>query len=285
MHTTLVSVPELRQHLTDPDWCVVDCRHDLTDHSLGLKAYQQGHVPGAVFARIEDDLSGPKTGGNGRHPLPDRAALAQRLRDWGIGNDTQIVAYDANGGSFAGRLWWLARWLGHAKVALLDGGWPAWLAETGLSSVEPVRRASGSFETRDPLVRLIDADAVQAMRSDPNLLLVDVRAPERYRGETEPLDPVAGHIPGAVNRFWQANLTSAAAGKFKSPRELRAELDALRDGRAPTQIAAYCGSGVTACHLVLALEIAGLPGAAIYPGSWSEWVADRARPVATGATP
>ncbi len=285
MHTTLVSVQELQQHLADADWCVVDCRHDLTDHSLGQVQYQAGHIPSAQFARIEDDLSGPKTGRNGRHPLPDRDALVQRFRDWGIGNDTQIVAYDANGGSFAARLWWLARWLGHAKVALLDGGWPAWLAETGLASTDAPARARGNFEARDPLVRLLDTGAVQSLRNDPNLLLVDVRAPERYRGEQEPLDPVAGHIPGAVNRFWQANLTSPAESRFKSPRELRAELDALRDGRAPTQIAAYCGSGVTACHLILALEIAGLPGAAIYPGSWSEWVADRARPVATGPTP
>ncbi len=280
MHTTLVSVQELQRHLADPAWCVIDCRHDLTDHSLGRRQYDAGHIPGAQFARIEDDLSGPKSGRNGRHPMPDRDALMRSFRAWGIGDDTQIVAYDAHGGSFAGRLWWLARWLGHAKVALLDGGWPAWLAESGLSSTEASSRAPGDFTARESLVRLLDADA---LRRDSELLLVDVRAPERYRGEMEPLDPVAGHIPGAVNRFWQANLVSPAAGRFKAPRELRAELDALREGRAPSRIAAYCGSGVTACHLILALEIAGLPGAAIYPGSWSEWVADSSRPIATGA--
>ena len=285
MHTTLVSAPDLREHLSDRDWCVVDCRHDLMDHGIGWNAYRQGHIPGAVFARVEDDLAGPKTGTNGRHPLPEREALVETFRRWGIGNDTQIVAYDAHGGQFAVRLWWLARWLGHAKVAVLDGGWPAWLAQTPSSSVEVPERPRGTFEARAPLVRVVEAAQVQALREDPARLLIDARAPERYRGELEPIDPVAGHIPGAVNRFWQANLASPVEGKFKAARELRTELDALRDGHAPTQLVAYCGSGVTACHLLLALEIAGLPGAALFPGSWSEWVADRSRPVATGAAP
>jgi len=285
MSTALVSVHDLQQHLFDHDWCVIDCRHDLMDHALGFRSYQAGHVPGAVFASLEEDLSGRKTGTNGRHPLPDRDDLIAIFREWGISNDTQIVAYDAHGGSFAGRLWWLARWLGHSKVAVLDGGWPAWLAATNWSSAEAPDRPPGHFEARESLVRVVDAAQVLAARGDPNLLLLDVRTPERYRGEQEPIDPVAGHVPGAINRFWQNNLTSPAEGKFKSPRELRAELDALRDGRAPTQIAAYCGSGVTACQLILAMEIAGLPGAALYAGSWSEWVADRSRPVATGAAP
>lgn len=285
MSTTLVSVQDLKEHLFDHDWCVVDCRHDLLDHTLGWNAYLQGHIPGATFASIEEDLSGPKTGNKGRHPLPDRDALVQILREWGVNNDTQIVAYDAQGGQFAGRLWWLARWLGHPKVALLDGGWAAWLAATSWSSTEQPDRPLGQFEPRDALVRQADAAQVQALRADPNTLIIDARAPERYRGEQEPIDPVAGHIPGAANRFWQANLTSLAEGKFKTPRDLRTELDQLRDGRAPTQLVAYCGSGVTACHLLLALEIAGLPGAALYTGSWSEWIADSARPVATGAAP
>jgi thiosulfate/3-mercaptopyruvate sulfurtransferase len=285
MSTTLVTVQDLQQHLFDHDWCVIDCRHDLMDHAAGWRAYQAGHIPGAVFASAEEDLSGPRTGTNGRHPLPDRDALVAIFREWGINNDTQIVAYDAHGGSFAARLWWLARWLGHSKVALLDGGWPAWLAATNWSSIKPADRPQGSLEARESLVRVVDAAQVLAVRSDPNLLLIDARAPERYRGEQEPLDPVAGHIPGAVNRFWQADLTSPAESKFKSPRELRAEFDALRNGRAPTQVVAYCGSGVTACHLLLAMEIAGLPGGAVYAGSWSEWVADPSRPVATGPTP
>jgi len=285
MSTTLVSVADLQQHLFDHDWCVIDCRHDLMDHGSGLRAYQAGHIPGATFAAMEEDLSGAKTGNNGRHPLPDRAGLVRVFRDWGINNDTQIVVYDAHGGSFAARLWGLARWLGHSKVALLDGGWPAWMAQTNWSSDEAPARPPGLFEARDSLVRIVDAAQVLGTRGDPNQLLIDVRTPERYRGEQEPLDPVAGHVPGAINRFWQNNLTSAAEGKFKSPRNLRAELDQLRDGRAPTQLIAYCGSGVTACHMMLALEIAGLPGAALYAGSWSEWVAERTRPVATGPTP
>ncbi|MGE5339235.1 MAG: sulfurtransferase [Gemmatimonadota bacterium] len=284
MSSTLVSVQQLQQHLADPDWCVVDCRHALSDFGAGRREYEAGHIPGAIFANVEEDLSGAKTGSNGRHPLPDRDALVQTFRNWGIGNRTQIVAYDANGGSFAARLWWLARWLGHARVALLDGGWQAWQAAGGASDTKIPARAPANFEAGESLVHVVDAAQVQSMRGDPNLLLVDVRAPERYRGEQETLDPVAGHVPGAVNRFWQTNLTSPN-GTFKSTRELRAELDALREGHAPTQLVTYCGSGVTACHMLIAMEIAGLPGAALYAGSWSEWVADRTRPVATGSAP
>lgn len=282
MSTTLITVAELKDHLFDADWCVVDCRHELTDVGLGRRQYAEGHIPGAQFAHIDDDLSGRKTGRNGRHPLPPRDELAARFRAWGIDGDTQIVAYDASGGCFAGRLWWLARWLGHDSVALLDGGWAQWLQETGWSSVEPPARPPGRFVAGASLEGSIDADDLLAQLRSPQLLIVDVRAPERYEGRVEPLDPVAGHIPGAVNRFWQDNL---AEGRFKTPQQLRAEFDKLLAGRTPEQLVAHCGSGVTACHQLLAMRIAGLPGARIYPGSWSEWVADPARPVATGPTP
>jgi thiosulfate/3-mercaptopyruvate sulfurtransferase len=282
VHTTLVTVADLQQHLFDHDWCLVDCRHDLADFGAGFRAYEAGHIPGATFAHIEEDLSGEKTGRNGRHPLPDRDALAAIFRDWGISNGTQIVAYDAQGGQFAGRLWWLARWLGHEQVALLDGGWQAWLAQTQWTSVAGDDRVPGTFEPRAPLVAVLDAGAVLAATRDPGMLVVDARAPERYAGTVEPIDPVAGHIPGAVNRFWQNNL---ADGFFKTPAQLRAEFDALRAGRAPEQLVHHCGSGVTAAHNVLAMHIAGLPGAPLYAGSWSEWIADPARPVATGNTP
>jgi thiosulfate/3-mercaptopyruvate sulfurtransferase len=285
MNTTLVTVDELEQHLFDHDWCVVDCRHDLMDFEAGWKAYQAGHIPGATFASIEEDLSGEKSATSGRHPLPERDDLVAAFRDWGINNDTQIVAYDASGGQFAVRLWWLARWLGHAKVAVLDGGWPAWMAKTNWSSASAPERELGRFEASEPLVRFVTTDDVLASRGDPSVLLVDARAPERYEGRVEPIDPVAGHVPGAINRFWQDNLTSAAQGRFKSREQLRSELQALLSGRSPEQTMFNCGSGVTACHHLLAMEIAGLPGARLYAGSWSEWITDPARPVATGNQP
>jgi thiosulfate/3-mercaptopyruvate sulfurtransferase len=282
MSTSLVSVAELKARLSDSGWCVLDCRHDLMDVELGRRQYAQGHVPGALFAGIDDDLSGPKTGANGRHPLPDRERLAAKFGAWGIDSDTQIVAYDASGGQFAVRRWWLARWLGHAKVALLDGGWPRWLAEAGPSSTEPASRTPRRFAAGDSLEGVVSAHELQRLLADRSALLVDARAPERYEGRVEPIDPVAGHIPGAVNRFWQANL---ADGRFKPAAQLRAEYEQLLAGRSPAQVVAQCGSGVTACHHLLAMHVAGLSGARLYAGSWSEWIADPSRPVATGAQP
>jgi len=282
MSTSLVTVAELKSRLADPNWCVVDCRHDLMDVGLGRRQYAQGHVPGALFACIDDDLSGPKTGTNGRHPLPDRQLLAAKFGAWGIGNDTQIVAYDAAGGQFAVRLWWLARWLGHDKVALLDGGWPLWLAEAGLSSVEVRTRPRQRFAAGNSLEGVLAVHELQRLLAERRVLLVDARAPERYEGRVEPIDPVAGHIPGAVNRFWQANL---ADGRFKPADRLRAEYEQLLAGRSPAQLVAQCGSGVTGCHHLLAMHLAGLSGGRLYAGSWSEWIADPSRPVATGPQP
>lgn len=286
-HTTLISAETLRAHLADPQWKIFDVRHDLFDLEAGPRAYREGHLPGAQFASIDDDLSGVKTGRNGRHPLPLRDALVERFRQWGIDNDTQIVAYDAQGGQFAVRLWWLARWLGHRAVAVLDGGWPAWLAASGPVTTDvPPPSMRGRFEPREALVTIVDTPTVVAQlerfrRRDQ--LLVDARLAERYRGEQEPIDPVAGHIPGALNRGWTSNLT--ADQRFKPAAELRKEFEALIGNMPPESIALYCGSGVTSCHHLLSMEIAGLPGAALYPGSWSEWVADPTRPIATGANP
>jgi thiosulfate/3-mercaptopyruvate sulfurtransferase len=284
MHTTLISAAELQPHVADPRWRVLDVRHDLFDAAAGRRAYDAGHIPGAQFAHIDHDLSGAKTGTNGRHPLPTREAFAQRLRAWGVNDDTQIVAYDAHGGQFAARLWWLARWLGHDAVAVLDGGWPAWLAADGaVSTGAPRDLPAGQFTLRAPLVAVRDAAQVQAALGIAGQVLIDARLPERYRGEQEPIDPVAGHIPGALNRPWTHNLE--ATQRFKPADELRAEFDALVGARPPNAVTVQCGSGVTACHHVLAMQAAGLPGAALYAGSWSEWIADPARPVKTGATP
>ena len=276
----LVQVEQLRGHLHDPRWCVVDVRHDLFDIEAGIRAYREGHIPGAVFANIETQLSGAKTGRNGRHPLPRRDDLIETFRDWGINNDTQIVAYDAQGGQFASRLWWLARWLGHRHVALLDGGWAKWSSDTQQISREVPNKARGHFTASDSIVPLVSAEEVSQHLDDPNYTLLDARTPERYRGEQEPIDPVAGRIPGARNRPWQQNLNSEQT--FKSPSALRAEFDALLGARNPGQVTHQCGSGVTACHNVFAMELAGLPGSALYGGSWSEWIADPKRPIATG---
>jgi thiosulfate/3-mercaptopyruvate sulfurtransferase len=277
---TLVTVADLEANLFNAKWVVVDCRHDLMDHAAGFKAYMDGHIPNATFAHIEEDLSGEKTVQSGRHPLPEREDLVAILREWGVNNDSQIVAYDANGGSFAGRLWWLARWLGHADVAVLDGGWQAWLAKTNWSSTEEADRTPGRFTPRTPLVEVIDAAAVLARPAEA--LLVDARASDRYEGRVEPIDPVAGHVPGALNRFWQTNL-AAPNGSFKSAETLRAEFEQLLGGRRPEQLLQMCGSGVTAAHNILAMEHAGLSGSRLYAGSWSEWIRDPERPVAKGA--
>ncbi len=279
--TMLIDAATLTQHLDDPAWRIFDVRHDLMDHAAGRRAYGAGHIPGAVFADIETELSGVKTGRNGRHPLPERETMAEQFRAWGISNSTRIVAYDAQGGQFAVRLWWLARWLGHTRVVLLDGGWPAWTEAGGAISTEPPRAVRGTFETSDSLMPLVDSASVLALLGSNARLLVDARTPERFRGEVEPIDPVAGHIPGARNRPWQQNITAELA--FRSPAELSREFKALLDGRDPSALIHHCGSGVTACHNVFSMELAGLPGSALYGGSWSEWISDSSRPVATGA--
>ncbi len=282
-YTTLISADELLQHLGDPDWQIFDVRHDLFDQEAGIRAYRSGHIPGAQFAGIDTDLSGAKTGTNGRHPLPPRAALIERFRAWGVNNTTQIIAYDGQGGQFAARLWWLARWLGHSVVAVLDGGWPAWLAIGGAVETASATPQRGSFTETTSLVSLVGAPEVLKSLAERNRLILDARLAERYRGEQDPIDPVAGHIPGALNRPWTQNLTPEQ--RFKSPEQLRAEFDSLLQTHAPELIVHQCGSGVTACHNVLAMDVAGVAGSALYAGSWSEWIADPSRPVRTGAVP
>jgi thiosulfate/3-mercaptopyruvate sulfurtransferase len=249
----------------------------------GFDAYARGHIAGAAFAHLDRDLSGPKTGRSGRHPLPDPEQLAQCFRRWGIDPDTQIVAYDANGGPYAGRLWWLARWLGHDRVALLDGGWQAALKAGLAIEDKPANPRPGCFERGPALSHAVDVGAVERARTDPRWLVVDARSPDRYAGQNETIDPVSGHIPGAVNRFWQANL--GPDGLFKSAAQLRSEFAALLAGRNPAQLIAQCGSGVTACHHLVAMQQAGLVGGMLYPGSWSQWIADPIRPIAVGPAP
>lgn len=279
--TTLISVEEFAETI---DHCVViDARHDLMAPTAGRAAYDDGHIPGAFFLGQDTDLSGAKNGRNGRHPLPDRETLAARLRATGLVPGRQLVAYDAQNGMFASRVWWLARWLGHEAVAVLDGGIEAWkkagFPVTG--EVPPPR--TGGFTASAPLAPAVGADEILAEIGTGRRLIVDARAPERYRGEVEPLDPVAGHIPGAINRPVQLNVRPD--GRFKPGPVLRQEFEALLAGRDAAALVHACGSGISACHNLLAMEFAGLSGSALYPGSWSEWCSDPSRPVATGPNP
>ena len=282
-YTTLISAAELTQNLATPNWVILDCRHDLAHPDAGRSAFDAGHIPHAQFAHLDDDLSGPKIGADGqfrgRHPLPQRADFIETLRDWGINDNTQVIAYDAQGGMFAARLWWMLRWIGHQAVAVLDGGLPAWaeLHEVPLSA-EHAAILRGTITDRAPIAGTVSAADLLANLAKPERTVLDARAPDRFRGENETLDAVGGHIPGAKNRFFKDNLQ--ADGCFKPAVQLRAEFDALIGD--PQATVSQCGSGVTACHNLLAMEVAGLSGAALYPGSWSEWCAAPARPVATG---
>ncbi len=280
MEKMLVSPEELAAHLDDPTWVVFDTRHELTDPARGPAAYAAGHIPGAYFLHVDHDLAGHHTGSNGRHPLPEPSDLAAKLNERGVAPDTQVVIYDDMGGNYAVRLWWMLRWLGHDRVALLDGGWPRWQGEQRpVSTALPAPRA-GSFEPKRKLGATVDASFLERFSTDPSIRLIDARAAERFRGEQESIDPVAGHIPGAVNRFWKSNLE--ADGRFKSAEKLRAEFEMVLGAVPAAQVVHSCGSGVTACHNLFAMELAGLDGARLYPGSWSEWCADASRPVARG---
>jgi len=283
MYTTLISAADLAANIDRPDWVVVDCRHDLVNLAFGRDAYAAGHLPGAVFADMESDLSGARRGPDGvfrgRHPLPEKETLVEALRAWGVNDATQVVAYDAHGGMYAARLWWLLRWIGHEAAAVLDGGLPAWQALGQPVVTDVVAKPRGTIAARAPFVPTVTVAEVLENIESARRTVVDARAADRFRGENETVDPVGGHIPGAKNRFFKDNLQGD--GRFKAPAQLREEFGSVIGD--PKDAIMQCGSGVTACHNLLALEVAGMPGAALYPGSWSEWSADPARPVATGS--
>jgi len=269
--SALASTAELAAH---PGWRVFDCRHDLFKRELGAQQYREGHIPGALFAAMEHDLSGPKNGANGRHPLPSLEAFIAWMGRQGLKPTDTIVCYDAGNGSMASRLWWMLRWAGHDAVAVLDGGMAKWVKEGRPASTEAPSFPATTYPAKPRTDMAVDVAYVAANRD--KALLVDARAPARFRGEQEPIDPVAGHIPGAANRFNSENVH--ADGTFKDAATLRKEYEAVLGGRPAAEVVNYCGSGVSACHNLLAMEIAGLTGSRLYAGSWSEWIADPARP-------
>jgi thiosulfate/3-mercaptopyruvate sulfurtransferase len=280
LFTTLVSTEELARRLDDPDWRVFDCRHDLGNPGLGAQQYAKVHIPGALFAHLDHDLSAPRTGKNGRHPLLEPEQFAAWLGERGVRPTDQVVAYDANNGTMAARLWWMLRWLGHEAVAVLDGGFAKWIEEGGPLTAQVPGFAPSEYAFRLNAEMAVDVAFVEERVESGAIRLVDARAPARFLGEKEPIDPVAGRIPGAKNRFCAENIT--ADGPFKSAALLRREFGALLGDRAPEEIVHYCGSGVAACHNMLAMEVAGFPGSKVYVGSWSEWIAERHRPQEKG---
>ena len=284
MSHALISAPTLRARLASGAPCLlVDCSFDLADPAAGERQHALRHLPGALYLHLDRDLSAPRTdAARGRHPLPDRAAFARHLASLGLHDDLPVVAYDGNGGMYAARLWWMLRWLGHAAVQVLDGGLAAWDTAGGkLQGGLVAALAPALFTLRPPLVEAVDYGSLRAGLGQAGRLIVDARAPDRFRGENETLDPVGGHIPGALNRCFRDNL--AADGCFKPAAQLQAEWTAVTGRRPAPDLVMQCGSGVTACHNLLALEVAGLPGAQLYPGSWSEWCAQPGAPVAIGA--
>ncbi len=278
--TTLIDPSALATHLHDPDWVVVDCRFTLGDTEAGRRAYADGHIPGARYAHLDEDLASPVTTTTGRHPLPDPDALARTLGAWGVNNTRQVVAYDGASGSTAARLWWLLRWLGHRNVAVLNGGFQRWERE-GLPVTTAIPAVMKTVFQAQPDASLwVSATDVDRRRTDRAYRVIDARAGERFTGAVEPIDKVAGHVPGAVSSPWEANLD--AAGNVQDPDRLRERFLVTLGGVAPDRAILMCGSGVTACHNALAMEIAGLSGAKLYAGSWSEWITDPRRPVSRG---
>jgi Rhodanese-related sulfurtransferase len=277
MHTTLISTDVLAEHLVSPSWLIADCRYNLNDASWGLAQYETAHIPGAVFIDVAHDLAGRRTGTNGRHPLPPVEDMTTTFGRLGIADDVQVIAYDQDAGAFASRLWWMLRYLGHDAVAVLDGGFAKWTHEG-----RPVRggvetRRSGTFTPRLRKEMRVTVDETLAHLGDPSVLLIDARSPDRYAGKPDPLDTIYGHIPGARNRYYRDNVTDA--GTMRSGRELRTDFEKVLAGNPAGHAVMYCGSGITACHNLLAMEHAGLRGARLFAGSWSEWESDPNRPV------
>jgi thiosulfate/3-mercaptopyruvate sulfurtransferase len=276
--TTLISTADLAAHLDNPDWAIVDVRYSLTDHRYGERQYLDGHIPGAVYADLGRDLSSPQIPGRtGRHPLPAVDEFAAALSRWGIGAGTQVVVYDDNSGVYAGRLWWMLRWLGHDAVAVLDGDWRAWQREGRPSRTGMETHMPRTFVARVRPELVVTAEEIEARLGDPSLRLYDARGADRFRGENETLDPVGGHIPGARSAPYAANLD--ADGRMLPSEKLRERYSELLGDTPAGEAIFYCGSGVSVAHDAIALQHAGLDLPRVYVGSWSDWISNGQRPV------
>ncbi|MCB0650172.1 MAG: sulfurtransferase [Saprospiraceae bacterium] len=271
MYTNIINASDLKANLDHPDWVIVDCRFSLADTEEGRRNYAKSHIPGAFYAHLDDDLSSPIIQGDtGRHPLPDVQTFVELLSSWGVGEGVQVVAYDDRGGGIASRLWWMLRWLGHENAAVLNGGWQEWVKnDFPTDSAVPEKTRKSFHPTLNPDMA-VPFEKVDILRAEPAYSLVDSRTAPRYRGEEEPIDPIAGHIPGAINLPFPENI--GADGLFKSPEWLKARFQHAFEDKPADHIIFYCGSGVTACHNILAYHYAGLGDALLYPGSWSEWI-------------
>jgi thiosulfate/3-mercaptopyruvate sulfurtransferase len=279
-HTTLISTETLASHLADSSWLIADCRYNLKNEDWGRAQYLSGHIPGAVFVDLAHDLAGARTGTNGRHPLPSPGTMATTFGHLGIRAGTQVVAYDQDAGPYASRLWWMLRYVGHDAVAVLDGGWAKWLREGRPARSGEEQRPAATFTLRLRPNMRVTVDEAETLIGNPGVLFVDARSPERFEGQPDPLDSVSGHIPGARNRFYKNNL--AEDGTMRPPDALRVDFMRVLGDRSADQAVMYCGSGITACQNLLAMEYAGLRGTKLFAGSWSEWESDPKLPVETG---
>lgn len=279
MHNTLIDSKKLLTIIDEPNTLVFDCRHDLTNREYGITSYRKGHLPKAIFACMENDLSKKPDGTNGRHPLPDAHLFSDWLNQCGVTRTTQVVTYDDAGGVYASRLWWMLRWVGHNAVAVLDGGIQDWIKHGGSTEFVATHKSSRSKFEPQPRDIFVDANFILTRLQHNQMLVIDARANDRFHGRNETIDPIAGHIPGAINRFFKNNLNQA--GKFRDACDLKVSFEQIIGDTPSSDVIHQCGSGVTACHNLLAMEVAGLHGSKLYPGSWSEWITDPSRPVST----
>jgi len=281
-YTSLISAEETLKHIDDPLWRIVDCRFDLKDKELGFKKYVTSHIPNAVYADLKKDLSSPVSPTSGRHPLPSIPAMVQKLSDWGIDSTVQVIVYDDAFGSFAGRLWWILNWLGHENVAVLNGGMSYWGKMKYPVTTEVPQILSRRFESNPDMSMIADVSSIEKMPSSNKITLIDVRDPERFQGLAEPIDKIAGHVPGAINIPWKSNIDEN--GLYLPPSQLEILYRDIIDSQNLNDVVFMCGSGVTACHSLVAMKYMGKKGSKLYPGSWSEWIQNPDHGIETGQT-